>query len=95
MADEKITLADAATMVSDYKEGTVFTVTFVKRGDGSLREMNCRKGVKKHRKGGVLKFDPKKKNLLSVFDMQKLGYRMISLENITKVVMKGKTYIVE
>jgi len=95
MADERITKLDAANMVSDYNEGTIFTVTFVKRGDGSLREMNCRKGVKKHIKDGILKFDPKKKNLVSVFDMQKKEYRMISLENITKVVMKGKTYIVE
>ena len=95
MADERITKEEAAKMVSDYKEGTVFTVTFVKRTDGSLREMNCRKGVKKHRKGGTLNYSPKSHNLVSVFDMQKLQYRMIALESITKISMKGKTYIVE
>ena len=95
MADEKITKAVAATMVADHKGGTIFTVTFVKRGDGQTRVMNCRKGVKKHSKGGKLKFDPKKKALVSVYDMQIEQYRMISLENIKKIVMKGKTYIVE
>ena len=95
MADEKITRARAAAMVADYKGGKIFTVTFVKRGDGQTRVMNCRKGVKKHSKGGVLRFDPKKKALVSVFDMQIEQYRMISLENIKKVAMGGKTYIVE
>ena len=95
MADEKITRARAAAMVADYKGGKIFTVTFVKRGDGQTRVMNCRKGVKKHSRGGGLRFDPKKKALVSVFDMQIEQYRMISLENIKKVVMGGKTYIVE
>jgi hypothetical protein len=95
MADEKITRAKAAMMVAAYEGGKIFTVTFVKRGDGSTRVMNCRKGVKKHSRGGVLKFDPKKKGLVSVFDMQIEQYRMISLENIKKIAMGGKTYIVK
>lgn len=95
MTDERITKATAAAMVANHKGGTIFTVTFVKRGDGQTRVMNCRKGVKKHSRGGRLKFDPIKKALVSVFDMQIKDYRMISLENIKKIVMKGKTYIVE
>ena len=34
-----------------------FTVEFIKK-DGSLRTMNCQKGVKKHLKGGQVYYQP-------------------------------------
>lgn len=52
--------------------GQLFTVDFVKRGDGTIRTMNCRRGVKKGVKGTGQSYDPKTKNLLTVYDMQKL-----------------------
>lgn len=52
--------------------GQLFTVDFVKRSDGNIRTMNCRRGVKKGVKGTGQAYDPKSKNLLTVYDMQKL-----------------------
>lgn len=52
--------------------GQLFSVDFVKRTDGQIRTMNCRRGVKKGVKGVGQAYDPKAKNLLTVYDMQKL-----------------------
>lgn len=73
-------------------DGKIFSVTFIKRTTGEIREMVCRLGVKSHLRGGVKKFDDKEKNLLTVFDVQKNGYRSIPLENIIKVKVNGVTY---
>ena len=62
-------------------KNNLFSVVFLKK-DGSIRKMLCRFGVKKHLKGGKLAFDPIKRGLLVVFDMQKEAYRMINLKTI-------------
>lgn len=83
--------------------GHVFTVEFIKRTNGEHRVMNCRRGVKKGVKGVGLAYDPAKKNLLGVYDMQKLTYdedgepskgafRMINLEDLISLKMDKKTY---
>ena len=68
------------------------TVTFIKRTTGEKRVMNCRLGVKKHLKGGELKYDPKDYQLLTIYDLQKHDYRCISLDSVEKVVASGITY---
>ena len=68
------------------------TVTFIKRTTGEKRVMNCRLGVKKHLKGGELKYDPKDYDLLTTFDMQKKDYRCISLDSVQEIVAAGVTY---
>ena len=75
-------------------KSNMFSVVFLKK-DGSLRKMLCRFGVKKHLKGGKLSFDPRERNLLVVFDMQKEAYRMINLETISNITMKGVDYYVK
>ena len=72
-------------------KGHVFSVVFLKK-DGSIRKMQCRFGVKKHLKGGKLAFNPLERNLLVVFDMQKEAYRMINLETLMTINMKGTEY---
>lgn len=52
--------------------GQIFSIDFVKRTDNSLRTMSARRGVKKGVKGVGQAYDPKAKNLLTVYDMQKL-----------------------
>jgi hypothetical protein len=89
------TKEEAKRMVEEVDDGKVFTVTFVKRSNGQERVMNCRKGVKKHLRGGEKKYDPKSKGLVCVFDMQAGGYRSIALESITKVAMAGQVFDVE
>jgi hypothetical protein len=81
----------AADMIQAYPGNQFFTVTFVKRETGETRVMNCRKGVRSKGSGG-LKFDPAKKRLVSVFDMQKGGFRFISLDEIRRVALQGKVF---
>lgn len=73
MAKAELTLEQ---FLENTKGGQLFTVDFVKRtakpGEPSLRTMNCRRGVKKGVKGVGQSYDPAAKNLLTVFDMQKL-----------------------
>ena len=78
----------------DKNKSEIFSVVFLKK-DGSIRHMTCRFGVKKHLKGGKLKFNPLERAMLVVFDMQKEAYRMINLETISNINMKGKDYYVE
>ena len=75
-------------------ENNIFTVDFIKK-DGSLRKMNCRLGVKKHLKGGELKYNPTEKNLLPVFDMEKQSYRMINVSTIKEVRYNHQNFTIE
>ena len=80
-----ITKKEATELLKRRTSGRVFTVTFVKRTNGQVRVMNCRKGVSKDVTGRGLNFDPIKRNLVSVYDMQKRGHRFISLEAVTNI----------
>ena len=62
-----------------------FSVTFQKK-DGSTRNMVCRRNVQKYLAGGEMKYDPRERNLLTVWDCNAVGshgpndkgYRMIN-----------------
>ncbi len=73
-------------------EGRIFSVYFKKRGDHTMRDMNCRRYVKKGLKGGQLPYDPKPKLLLPVFDMQN-GRRMVPLDGLVSFNIGGETFI--
>jgi len=89
---ETITKNTAKKLIEE-SNGKIFTVTFIKK-DGSLREMNCRLGVKQHRKGGELAYDPKKYNLIVVFDLQKMNYRMINALTIKQLNINSQKFTV-
>jgi hypothetical protein len=72
----------------------IFSAKFVKK-DGTVREMVCRLGVKKHLKGGELAYDAKSMGYLPVFDMQKEEYRMININTLIEVKINGMVYKVE
>lgn len=74
------------------KTGRIFTSKFIKK-DGTVRVMNCRIGVKRHLKGGKLRFDPVEKGLLTVFDMQKKGYRFINLNTMMYIQVGDTKYL--
>lgn len=74
------------------QDGTIFSVDFIKRTTGEERHMVCRLGVKAHLKGGEKKFSDAEKQLLTVFDVQKNGYRSIPLDAIIRVKIHGKVY---
>lgn len=65
----QITRQQAKTMIDDLSNGTIYSVTFVKK-DGSIRLMNSIKGTKKGVKGVGLRFDPEEKGLIPVYDIQ-------------------------
>jgi hypothetical protein len=74
-------------------KGKFFTVEFIKRTDNTLRRMNARTGVKKHLVGGDQAYNPREKDLIVVFDMEKLAHRSIPIENIKKLKFAGTTYV--
>ena len=73
--------------------GTFFSVVFVKK-DGSDRHMVCRKGVSKGVNGSGLKYNPKQYGLICVRDVQKKAHRMISIDTIKTIQIKGDQYTV-
>lgn len=85
---ERLSLEDVLDMTSD---GKVFSAEFIKK-DNTIRTINCRTGVVKHLKGGTLRFDPISRNLLTVFDMSKNGYRFISFDRLNWIKIGGKKY---
>jgi len=86
----EVTLDQAKQMILDTKGG-FFTVTFIKK-DGTPRVMNARLGVKKHLKGGELKYDAKAMGYIPVFDMQKREYRMVNSGTILALNIGKKKY---
>ena len=74
--------------------GRIFTAEFYKK-NGEYRKINCRLGVKSYLNGGELRFDPKLKGLIPVFDLQSQGYRMINLNTLTSIRDNKVSYVVE
>ena len=72
------------------KTGNIYSVSFKKRTDGSIRKMICRGKVFKALRDGTLKFNPLERDLVQVYDMRKNGYRFIPCENVLSVKAKGK-----
>ena len=71
--------------------GKFFGVTFIKK-DGTIRKMNCRLGVKKYLKGGVLKYNPSDYNLIPVYCFVKNSYRMININTIQELKVGGEVF---
>jgi len=88
----KITFENAEKLIKS-SNGSIFSCEFVK-GDGSIRKMTCRLGVKKHLKGGTLSYDPSELNMIPVFDLTKRDYRMIRLDTLRSLTMDGRTFAV-
>lgn len=88
----------AAQMVSEYQGEQFFSVTFIKKTDGTLREMVCRKGVSKFVKGGELAYNPAEKGLVGVWEANtenpEKAYRMINLAGLRSIKMNGNVFVV-
>jgi hypothetical protein len=88
--------------LNDVNDGKLFTVTFVKKTDKTVRTMTCRRGVTKGVKGVAVDRagEDARNNVLTVFDMQKLeegkdekgAFRRINLEQLVSLKHKGKQY---
>lgn len=90
MRNQRITTENAVKLIKA-TNGQIFTAEFEKK-DGTIRQMNCRLGVKKHLKGGEMAYDPQEYDLLPVFDVQKKDYRMINTSTLRRVTVEGQSY---
>ena len=77
-------------------DGKFFTVEFRKRTDGTVRTMNCRRGVSKGVKGVGMSYDPAKKNLLVVYEIvagkEENHFRMVNLEDLIYLKHDGREW---
>ncbi len=75
-------------------KGKIFSAVFLKK-DGTIRRMNCRLNVKKGVNGKGMSYDPIKRGLLPVYDMDKKGFRMININTLISFKVNGKNYNVK
>lgn len=87
-----LTRSEAVRWIKTSSKGKIFGVNFQKRTTGALRVMVCRYGVRSHAKGIGLSFNPTAKQLIVVFDMQKILYRMINIPGMQALLIAGKFY---
>lgn len=76
---------DVSALRKLVSDGKIFSCRFTKRSDGSERRMVARTGVKMGLTGKGAAYDAESKGLLTVYDMQKRGYRTIPSENVIEV----------
>tara|TARA_R110002060_G_scaffold11597_1_gene16764 strand:- start:437 stop:721 length:285 start_codon:yes stop_codon:yes gene_type:complete len=88
-----ITTQEAVSKIHGLKGG-VFGAEHIKRTNGEIRIGAYRMGVQKGVTGEGLKFDPAKKNLLGVFDMNSDGFRFLDLNNLLSVTVNGQKFTV-
>jgi len=79
-------------ILASIRSGRIFSVTFVKRTDGTERKMVARLGVRSHLQGGESAYDASDENLIVVFDCQKREYRAIPVEGILAMKVDGQVY---
>lgn len=89
---KQITIGQASELIVSMNKEDIFYVEYIKRTTGELRKMTCRKGVKKHLKGGQKAYSDKEYDLMTVFDMDKVGYRAINLREVTKLTIAKQKY---
>jgi len=96
----QITRQQAKSMIDSLTNGTIYSVTFVKK-DGSIRLMNSIKGTKKGVKGTGLKFDPEEKGLIPVYDIQlakkdpanpNKAWRSVNIETLKEVCINKERF---
>jgi hypothetical protein len=90
----EMTKTNACDFIENIPNGKIFSVVFVKK-DGTIRHMNCRKGVKKYLAGGELHYIPSEHGLLPVFDMQIQKYRVINFQTIKEIHFRNEKLVVK
>ena len=68
------------------------SITFEKK-NGETRKMNGRLGVKRYLKGGT-NGNSDKDNFL-IFWENRVGYRTIDLETVSRIAARGKVYLIK
>ena len=102
-----INRAEAVKRIEAAKETGLFCSAIVRKrtandeGVHELRTFNFRGGVRKGVKGIGLAFDPKKHDLICIWDQKaeetdkkKGKFRMISIEGIKELTIRGEKFVV-
>lgn len=91
-----MTVTEAVTWICN-QASKIFTVRFVKRTDGTVREMTCRLGVmiRKGLADGERAYEPDQKNLIWVYDFKcaqkgEAARRSIPIEGLQAVKIDGQ-----
>ena len=90
---QQISLEEAVIKIEE-SEGKIFSVVFKKRTTGEWRILVGRLGVRKDINGTGLKYDPASRQLMTVYDMQNQGWRMINKDSISELQTKGESYVI-
>lgn len=92
MSREFIKQNRAEEIIDGFKTGHIFSVQFVKK-NGEIRDMVCRKSVRKGVKGtGAGWGEGALKPLRTVFDMSRNGFRTIPTDRIISMKVGGTVY---
>lgn len=90
---------EARNLVNTLSGNTIIGVTFIKRTNGKLREMRCRRHVRKGINGGTISearwSRDRRCRLVTVFDMEKRAFRCINLEKVLSLRIRGMEYTVK
>lgn len=86
---------DKASRFLETNTGGRIVSVYFQKADGTMRDMVCRLGVRKHLRGGDLPYDPKSRQLLPVFDMTLRQYRMVNIASLVSFKVSGETFIVQ
>jgi len=76
-------------------QGRVFAVTFIRRSNGQEKTIRARTGVRANQKGKKLRYNPRGKKLVLLFDMGERKYKCIPIEGIEAITYRGKHYRVD
>lgn len=88
----RIKRSQVSDMLSRNKR--IFGAKFEKKNK-ELRTGSFKIGVTKHLQGGELKYNPSDYDLIPVFDMNKQAYRMINLNTLIELTIKGEKIEIE
>jgi hypothetical protein len=84
--------SEAVDLINRNTKGTIFSVMFTKK-DGSVRTMNCRRGVSKGVKGvRSNSVSDREHNVLTVYEMPQDQFRRINVETLSNIRIKGIEY---
>jgi hypothetical protein len=95
METKYIKKSQVSEVISAIPKSAIFTIEFVKV-DGSVRVMNCRRGVKAHLNPTPTRQKPvMDEKYVTVYDMKNRGYRHINKETTKSIHAARVHYIVE
>ena len=90
--EKRLNRPSSPDFIRIHAENKIFSAIFIKE-NGEIRKMLCRLGVKKDLKGKHL--NPSYLRNLTVWDMQKKGYRTIPTSRLLAIKLKGQLYLLE